>query len=114
MELRDLILSPENDKPVKVDVTEWGTTVYVRALSADDYLEWIGLAFDTEGKFIRKGARGRLLAFCLCDETGKRIFTVDDIAALNNKSAAVIFRLFKIADDLSRLDEEETDKAEKN
>lgn len=103
MALRDLILGAADLKPVAEVVPEWGATVYVRPMSSTERD-----AFDIEqyaaldalramgGKYL-PGFRARLLVRTLCDEAGAALFTPADIPALDAKSAAVLDRLYVVA-----------------
>lgn len=113
MSLRDQILSASDLKPVAEIVPEWGVTVYVRPLSASDRD-----AFDIEqfeamdavrakgGKYVGQ-FRARLLVRALCDESGAALFTPADIPALDAKSAAVLDRLYVVAQRVNGLGSKE-------
>jgi len=76
-----------------VDVPEWGGKVNIRGLSAserDDYeqsLVEVGPDGRTRVKKTQHNVRASLVARCLVDEAGKRLFTDADVAALGEKSA---------------------------
>lgn len=77
----------------KVIVKEWGGDVYIRVMSVgerDSYERmWIGKRETGVENF-----RTEYLARVLCDDDGKLLFTRDQVAALANKSGAVMGRLF--------------------
>lgn len=103
MELRDLILSAADLKPVAEVVPEWGVTVYVRPMSASDRDAWDIEQYEAMDAVRSRGGkylgqfRSRLLVRCLCDENGAALFTPADIPALDAKSAAVLDRLYVVA-----------------
>lgn len=105
MALRDLILSAADLKPVAEVVPEWGVTVYVRPMSAADRDAWDFEQYEALDAAKAKGDkyggsrgfRSRLLVRTLCDEAGAAIFGPADIAALDAKSAAVLDRLYVLA-----------------
>jgi hypothetical protein len=78
------------DKPVKVDVPEWDAEVWLRPMSSDERFAWVkataGLGDDA--RIVHA-----LLVRCLCDETGARLLTDEDVAALGKKNGDVIDRL---------------------
>jgi hypothetical protein len=47
--------------------------------------------------------RSKLASMTICDETGKRIFSKDDVDALAQKSGAAMHRVFKTSQKLSGL-----------
>lgn len=95
MTLKELIKAA-NDRPLtEVHVPEWDATVYLRALTARERDQIVALATREEGK---EGS-DRLLSVtlvgrCMCDVDGRRVFEDADLAALADKSGAVVDRLF--------------------
>ena len=89
-------------KPVPVEVPEWGGTVYVRPLMAWelDELE-LELAGGDTGQRDASNFRARLLAKCLCDEFGARLFADDEAGEIGEMDAAPISRLFEVAQTLA-------------
>lgn len=90
------ILSADDLGLKKVSVPEWGGDVYIRVMSVgerDEYERmWIGKRETGVENF-----RTQYLARVICDETGKLIFTREQVAALANKSGAVMGKLFDVA-----------------
>lgn len=80
-------------KALPVEVPEWQCTVFVKTWTV---AERAGFLDQFNG-----GDRGKLLgvlvASCLCDEHGNRLFNADDVQALEDKSAAVLDRLGLLA-----------------
>jgi len=58
--------------------------------------------------------RAKLVAKCLCDEKGERLFAETDIPQLGEKSAAVLDRLFSECMKLNRFSKEDVDDLAKN
>jgi hypothetical protein len=88
-----------NDREKKVvDVPEWGDTVILASMSGsarDDWEMWVTQA-RKDGTF--RNVRARLLAACLVDDQGARLFASDaDVVALGEKNGRVLDRLFDIA-----------------
>jgi hypothetical protein len=90
------ILAADDLGLLKVSVKEWGGEVYVRVMSVgerDAYERlWIGKRETGVENF-----RTEYLARVLCTENGELLFTREQVAALANKSGAVMGRLFDAA-----------------
>ena len=103
---RDDILNCDDGEIVKVSVPEWGGHVYVRSMTGTARDAWeasqIG-GTDAKPKVRLDNARANLAARTLCDESGDLLFAVMDIAALGNKSAAALDRVYAAAQRLSRI-----------
>jgi hypothetical protein len=68
----------------------------------------IGNSVDT------KGLKIRLLGLTIVDDNGKPLFTEADLEALNNKSAAVLGRLFDVAAEINGIGIPKIAEARKN
>ena len=111
---RNAILSAADLDKELVPVPEWGGEVWIRALTADerDSYEAAMIWVDTSSgrpKAIPKfeKIRASLVALCIVDEEGERLFNENDVDALGAKSAAAVDRLFDVARRLSRLSAED-------
>jgi hypothetical protein len=104
---KDAILAAEDRRTCDVDVPEWGGTVRVRALSGaerDAYeIALAGVRPDGTARPNLVNVRARLVAMAVVDEDGKRLFTDRDAAALGEKSAQAMDRVFVAAQRLSGL-----------
>ena len=113
---REEILAAKDIKTEIVPVPEWGGAVRIKALDGkerDDYEESVM----TKGKkgamdIISRRLRVKLLAVSIVDEKGVRMFTEDDVELLAGKSAAAIDRVFKVAQRLSGLGEDQVVEAQ--
>lgn len=109
--LREQILGFDAGAPIPVDA--FGTTVYVKPLSgADrDAYEQSNLEQTRGGatKLNLRNARARLVALCLVDEHGKRLFGKADIDRLGKLPAAELDKVADVARDASGLDAEDED-----
>lgn len=80
----------------KVRIKEWGGDVFIRVMSVgerDEYERmWIGKKETGVENF-----RTQYLARVLCDESGKLLFTREQMKALADKSGAVMGKLFDVA-----------------
>lgn len=98
---RDEILGVD-DLPVEdLEVPEWGGTVRVRGLTGterDRFEFQIAQARKTPAEAV---VRAELVARCLIDEKGKRVFTDKEIGRLGAKSGVVLDRVFDKCRELS-------------
>ena len=85
---------------VSVDVPEWGGSVNIRPMDVRELDEYSNDAMRSKATGLRD-FRTRLVAYCLCDENGKRLFTEKDIDALAGKSGTVMDRLYRACDELN-------------
>ena len=103
---RDKILKADDLPLERVEVPEWGGVVYMRVLTGKQRDEIEQLATDRKAakRFECKELIARLVAMSLCDKKGKLLFGGhDDAIKLNEKSSAVITRLFRIVQRISKI-----------
>lgn len=115
---RDDILKADDSAPVEVDVPEWGGSVLVRGMTGKERDE-----FETAAR-LQQGRRGemqpagpaalvnvraKLVARCVVDDDGNRLFTAADVAALGDKNGAAVDRVFQVAARLSGMGEEDVE-----
>ena len=108
------ILKAQDLKTEIVDVPEWGGKVKVRGLSASDRDCFENEMFEQSQSPGMKIVRASLCARCIVDEEDKRLFTDQDIKQLGTKSAVALNRVFKTAQKLSGLREEDVEELAKN
>lgn len=115
---RDQILRAIDLHIEAVLVPEWGGTVYVRNLNGKgrDAFEGSRIRIKDNNKveMVHDNTRARLLALTVCDETGTLLFTEDDIAALGDKNASTLDRLFEVAQRLAGLRAHDLEEKTKN
>tara|TARA_R110002096_G_scaffold187982_3_gene367723 strand:+ start:2454 stop:2789 length:336 start_codon:yes stop_codon:yes gene_type:complete len=90
---RSEILAAEDSSTKCVAVPEWGGDVLVGTITGaqrDSFESTMA-----GGKMIN--IRARLVALACRDDSGKRLFTDKDVAALGEKNAAALDRLFTAA-----------------
>jgi len=122
MSLRDQILAAQDTNKEAVAVPEWGFAegLFIKTLSAKDRDLWETsmVSIDAKRREVRRvnlgNMRARLVVLTLVDAEGKRIFADSDVDQLGEKSAAVIGRLFDVAQRVNGLSEEEVKALEKN
>ena len=104
------------DKKV-VTVPEWKGDVIVKTMTGTEREAWESTLFETKGNKTRtkmENLRAKLLACCLVDEEGKRLFTDKDINSLSGKNARALDRLYDVARELNGIGQEDEDELVKN
>lgn len=114
---RDAILNAPDIQTETVSVPEWGGEVIVRGLTALERDRFDIAIINQDGKQIKMNllnARAKLVALTVVDETGKQIFKDEDVAALSQKSAAAVDRIYSVAQRLSGISDKDVEELEKN
>jgi hypothetical protein len=88
------ILAAQDKKMIDVEVPEWNGSVKIRVMTGTER-DRFEAEFVNGNKSVEM-VRAKLVAKCLCDEEGNRLFTEAEIPALGEKSAAVLDKLFTI------------------
>ena len=106
------ILAADDKKMVDSEVPEWSGSVKLRVMTGTERDRF-------ESEFVNGNksvdmVRAKLVAKCLCDETGSRLFNETEIPQLGEKSAAVLDRLFSECMKLNRFSKEDVDDLAKN
>jgi len=86
---KSAILGASDLKHEDVPVSQWGGSVRVRTMTGIERDEFRA-AIASEGGIPVGKFSAALLAATIVDESGVRLFTVDDMAALQAKSAAAL------------------------
>lgn len=110
---RDAILGAVDVQVEDIEVPEWGGTVRIRGLSGterDEYEAWIISGKGRNRDINLRNSRAKLVALCVVDEQGSRVFDPGDVAALGKKSAIALQRVFDKAAALSGLDDDALEK----
>ena len=115
----DEILNHDDMRIETVRVPEWGedAEVCIRVMTAGqrDEIESSFIGEDGKVKNV-SNLRAKMVAKCLCDDTGKRLFNDGQVGALALKSGAAMDRIYEAAKKLNRmfLSDAETKELEKN
>lgn len=111
------ILAKDDAHFEDVEVPEWGGTVRIRSLTADErdafdesITKLVGSGKYQTRELVMKGIRAKLVARSLINDKGERLFTDAQVEALGKKNATVLDRLFAVAQRVSALSKEEVDK----
>lgn len=107
---RDQILATDDLKREEVRVPEWGGSVYVRVLTGTEREQFESGA---EGARGANHFRAQLVALATCDESGRSLFTAEDVEQLASKSAPALIRVFDVAVRLSKVSATDLDELEK-
>lgn len=110
---KDQILGAEDLTHEEVDVPEWGGTVRVRMLTGTERDDFEASCVQQAGKVRRvniRNIRAKLVALCIVDATGNRVFSDTDVKALGAKSAKALDRVYDAACKLNGLSDEDVDK----
>lgn len=119
MGLRDEILAKDDLPMESVACPEWtANRLFVKAMSGKQRAKVENLinSRKSDDKSLKdsSGLREMLTCYCLCDETGARVFTDSDMAALGDKSGKVLDRIAMLAMTFNKLTEETLEEEEKN
>src|SRR5690606_40748699 len=97
---RDAILQAQDLPTERVEIPEWNGEVIVRGLTAAERDQFEQSIVETRGKDTRvnlRNIRAKLVALCVVDEEGKRLFKDEDAELLGRKSAVALNRIFEVA-----------------
>lgn len=89
MSLKHKILAAQDIELKPIDVKEWGVTVWVKTMSLEESLEY----WDNK----EQDHTLSLLSYCLCDEAGNRLFTLEEVQQLKKKKWQIIQDLSEVA-----------------
>lgn len=108
MSLRDTILATDDLPKKKIKIPEWGVDVYIATLKSVEREQWENNAKS------EKEIRENLVVLVALDESGKRIFTKEDIPALKEKNSKALDRICTAAIEHNKIRKEDIDELEKN
>ena len=112
---RDQILQAQDLKTQDIEVPEWGGTVRISMMtgrSRDLYEAGLFKNKDSEANY--DNLRARYLSYCLVNEKGDLIFTMQDVVELGKKSGVAIDRVFEAANQLNGTSNEGMEELAKN
>ena len=114
---KEQILSATDYKTEDVPVPEWGGTARVRTISGrerDAFEASLSVGSGTARKVNTDNIRARLVAMCVIDEAGARLFSDSEVLKLGEKSATALDRVFTVAQRLNALSQAEVEDIAKN
>ncbi len=124
---RQAILAASDLKRDFVDVPEWGGRVIVREMTGTERQTFDGIIADVKQRIRGTGAnqvrevdvdvhaekvRVLLCAMTMVDESGERLFSDADVAALGKKSSKALGRVYEMAAKLSGITDESQEEIE--
>lgn len=107
---REAVLAAKDLPTRDIAVPEWGGDVLVRGMTGAERDRFEGQFVSREGKEVKvsfDNVRATIVALCAVDDAGKRLFSDDDAAALGEKSASALARVFDAVLELSGLKEKD-------
>lgn len=112
---RDEILSAADTKIIDVRVDEWkkGAVVHVHTPTADDR-DFLEMEILKGVRLDKRGVRAALVAMCVKDASGNRLFEPGDVIALGKKSFIPMDRIYKAIIESAIITEEDVEKLAKN
>jgi len=114
---KEAILKAQDLPFEDVEVSQWGGTVRVRALTGaerDAFEQGIVEQRGKSAKMNLRNVRAKLVALTIVDEHGERIFADSDVEGLGKKSALALNKVFEVAQRLSGIRPEDMEGIEKN
>jgi len=114
---KDAILAANDLVTEDVEVPEWGGTVRVRTLSGAERDAFEQAVVTRKGKNVTTNLaniRAKMVALCVVDENGQRLFADKDVLLLGTKSAAALDRVFTVAQQLAGLTDKDVDELAEN
>lgn len=103
------ILAADDLPRESVTVPEWGGEVLVRTMTGTERDAFESSLLDKDKRL--ENMRARLVSLTLCDESGERMFSDDEVTALGKKSAIALDRVFAVAQRLNGIGGEAVDTA---
>jgi hypothetical protein len=98
----------------KITVPEWGGDVYVKVMdgaSRDRFELATSKAMESPNT---ANVRASLAAATICDQAGKLLFSVSQVANLGKKSAVALDRIYAVSKRINRLQDDDIEELEKN
>jgi hypothetical protein len=109
---REQILAATDSVIETVSVPEWGGSVGVKTLTGAEKDGWESSRQNKDGSFNLNNVRASLVAVATCDADGNKLFTLQDVVDLGNKSARALDRVFQAAKKLNGVTDEDLDELE--
>jgi len=106
---KDQILGSTNRNYREVEVPEWGGPIRLSVMTSSERDAFESSLLEKDKKRGFQNLRARLVALCVVDEDGKRVFADADVAKLGEQPADVIGRLFDECRDINGFNKETDD-----
>ncbi len=106
----DIFAADDLSKTVTVAVPEWGGDVIVKTLTSSEIDKFTQSLEKGKGRVSIIDARAKLVVLAAVDNKGERLFHGKaDVASLGKKSAAAVTRVFKVAQELAGISDDDMD-----
>lgn len=109
---RDQILSTADRPREIVAVPEWGGEVIVMGMTGSQRDSLEASVIDRAGRKVNidlTDLRAKVVARVVVDESGARLFSEADVAALGQKSAAALQRVYEVGQRLSGMSDSDVE-----
>lgn len=110
---KEQILECSDIKSELVKIPEWSGEVTVKGLTLAEKDVWTDSIMQ-DGEANVEGATAKLCIMCMRDDKGEMLFSLDDVPAIQAKSAAALDRVFQVAQRLSGIGQEDIEETVKN
>lgn len=111
---RDQILDAHDLRKIKLEVPEWGGSVYIKTLTARERDQFEDTIYRSKKKIDISNVRAHLASLVLIDAKGANLFTAADIKHLGKKSATAMDKVFSAACKLNGMTPKDIEELEKN
>jgi len=114
---REEILRADDIVREVVEVPEWDGSVLVQGLTGAERDAFESTVVELRGRKTHinmENARAKLCALAMVDEDGQRVFRDSDVKELGQKSGAALQRVFRVAQRLSGLSDDDIEELIKN
>ena len=114
---REQIVKCDDLEKEVVTIDVWGGDVILRTMTGAERDAYEDSLFETKGnnrKVNYNNMRAKLVARCLIDETGNRMFNDKEIAALGEKNSKALDKLYTVAARLNGIGPAEEEALVKN
>ncbi|MYV58044.1 hypothetical protein [Streptomyces sp. SID3212] len=113
---KDAILKADDMVFEDIPVPEWGGDIRLKTMTGTQRDAFEDKSMDQRGKDPKMNLtnfRARLLALCIVNEDGRRVFSDGEITLLGQKSANVLERLFNKAREMNGMDDKDVEELTK-
>lgn len=87
-------------KMIEVEVPEWGGSVFIRPMTVSELDDYSNAVVRAKAKGL-SDFRSKLVAYCLCDAKGERLYSDEEIQLIARHNAVVVNRLYEASDALN-------------
>ena len=111
---RDAIFKVNDLKVEKLEIKEWGGSIFIRVLSGEERDKFEEEAYHAKGGINYKDFRARFAVQVACDKERKRLFTDGDVKALSRKSSVPLDKIMSAGMRLNGMTQQDVEDIVKN